>query len=61
MRIEIQMQSLGVEQSSCCVRTFERGERMNAVVANDNTPLGWWCNDCIEKKRSEQIKSQEGK
>ena len=47
-KIEIQMQSLGVEEASCCGKTFERGERMSAIVSNDGTPLGWYCDKCID-------------
>lgn len=48
-KIEIQMLSLGVEEATCCGKTFERGERMNAVVADNGEPLGWHCDECVEK------------
>ena len=48
-KVELTMQSLGVEYSSCCEKQFARGETMFAVVADDGTPLGWYCSECIEK------------
>ena len=47
--IETKMQAIGVEVSSCCGKTFERGEQMNAVVSNSGEPLGWYCDECIEE------------
>ncbi len=49
-KVELTMQSLGVEQSSCCDKQFDRGETMYAVVSKDGESLGWWCKDCVEKK-----------
>ncbi len=54
-KIELTMQAIGVEQSSCCNRQFERGETMNAVVSRDGEPLGWWCSDCIEKHNKDKL------
>ena len=46
-KIELTMLSLGVEQSSCCDKIFERGETMRAIVSDDGEPLGWWCGKCL--------------
>ena len=51
-KVDLTMQSLGIEHSSCCEKQFERGETMYAVVASDGEPLGWWCFDCIEKHQA---------
>lgn len=48
-KVELTMQSLGVEYSSCCEKQFERGETMYAVTSDSDGPLGWYCADCLEK------------
>ena len=50
MKVELTMQSLGVELSSCCGKQFDRGETMYAVISDSGQHLGWWCADCVEKK-----------
>ena len=37
----------GGELCSACDRTFERGESMSAVEAEDGAKLGWFCKQCI--------------
>ncbi len=46
-KVEITMQALGTETSSCCEKPFERGETMYAVVSDSGEPLGWWCAVCL--------------
>ena len=48
-KVEVIMQAIGVEQSSCCGKIFERGEQMNAVVSDNGEPLGWYCDQCIQE------------
>jgi len=51
-RIEVCMNATGLdfapEICSGCDRNFERGERMSAVVSDDGSPLGWYCDECID-------------
>lgn len=54
-KVELTMQSLGVEYSSCCEKQFERGETMYAIVSSSDEPLGWWCYACFEKHQVEPI------
>ena len=47
------MQCLGVgETCQGCERDMKRGERWNAVEAEDGEPLGWHCDDCIADWRA---------
>ena len=54
MHIELKMQALcQFEVCSQCLKDFDRGENMNAVVYDDNEPAGWWCDACVaESKRA---------
>lgn len=49
-RVELTMQSVGVDSETCarCERGFKRGETMSAVVLEDSTTTGWWCDDCVD-------------
>lgn len=46
--IELKMSAIGVEPPcEGCNKLWTRGEQMNAVVADDQTPLGWFCDECV--------------
>jgi len=50
-KVELTMQSLGIETTTCCDRQFERGETMHAIVSDKGEALGWWCYQCIKAQR----------
>jgi len=58
-KIEAKMQSLGVEEASCCGKTFDRGEEMSAVVSDNGEPLGWYCDQCIENWKRKSDRGEE--
>ena len=55
-KIEAKMLALGMEEASCCGRIFDRGETMNAVVSDNGEPLGWYCDQCIDKWKCKEKK-----
>lgn len=61
-RIALYMNALGlvIGQEKCegCDRTFERGERMAAIEADDGTAMGWICDDCIADWNRHGVKSK---
>lgn len=51
--IKTQMQAIGNEPQTC-LRKFERGESMFAVVYKNGEPAGWHTKECIDCWRKTQ-------
>ena len=57
-QIKLTMQSCGAEPPcQACGRSWERGNQMAAVVADDGEALGWICKACVDEWRMKGVRS----
>ena len=52
------LSDIAEEKCDGCGKTFARGERMAGVEAFDGSPMGWFCDECIDDWKANGVESR---